>query len=263
MKNTLTPQTPPPPLPNQLPKNKFPLKESYQSIIPLNIYQTWHTKNLPPHMTQCVNNLKNANPEFTHHLYDDNDCRDFIQKHFSPEIFNAYERILPGAYKADMWRYCVLYIEGGIYLDIKFNCCNQFKLIALTEREHFVNDINPNNDPIELTGVFNALLVCLPGNPILKKCIDQIVHNVNHRFFGNNCLAPTGPFLLKRFFSKIDRNNLKLKFFGYDTLTTPLRGIHFKGIKILDVYDTYVRERRKFSKTNHYGAMWRNRNIYK
>ena len=40
-------------------KISYPLKANYNPIIPLNIYQTWHTKNLPPKMFESVNLIKN------------------------------------------------------------------------------------------------------------------------------------------------------------------------------------------------------------
>ncbi len=51
-----------------------------KTVVPLDIYQTWHTKDLPPKMKECVDKLKQDNPEFTHHLYDDAMCRQFIKK---------------------------------------------------------------------------------------------------------------------------------------------------------------------------------------
>jgi mannosyltransferase OCH1-like enzyme len=56
-------------------------KPDYSPIIPLDIYQTWSTKDLPPKMRERVEILKSQNPRFNHHLYDDNDCREFIKSH--------------------------------------------------------------------------------------------------------------------------------------------------------------------------------------
>jgi mannosyltransferase OCH1-like enzyme len=240
------------------------LKDNYQSIIPLKIFQTWHTKNLPKHMHDCVEQLKRQNPEFEHHLFDDQDCRDFIKKNFPDKVLRAYEKIIPGSYKADLWRYCVLYIEGGIYLDIKFHCTNGFKLISLTENEHFVNDIprGPLRFPdYRNEGIFNAFMVALPGNQKFKKCIDAIVHHTQIHFYGGNALSPTGPFLLRRFFTPDERKDIKMRFFGYRNLKP--RGIHFKGIKILDIYPQYRNEQKRFSKTVYYGDLWLRRNIYR
>ena len=46
-------------------------KQFYDPIIPLKIFQTWNTKNLPPKMAERVENLKLTNPKFEHFLFDD------------------------------------------------------------------------------------------------------------------------------------------------------------------------------------------------
>ena len=112
----------------------YPLKQDYNPVIPLNIFQTWHTKKLPPLMENAVNKIKLLNPRFNHQLFDDYDCREFIKKNFTLEILNAYDSLIPGAYKADLWRYCILYKLGGIYLDIKYIPHNGFRFISLTEK---------------------------------------------------------------------------------------------------------------------------------
>ena len=111
----------------------YPNKLNYNSIIPLNIFQTWWTKeNLTPCMFQCINIIKNNNPRFNYRLFDDNDCREFIEKNFNSVVLKAYDSLIPGAYKADLWRYCVLFKLGGIYLDIKYQPIHNFKFINLT-----------------------------------------------------------------------------------------------------------------------------------
>ena len=44
-------------------------KPYYNSIIPLKIYQTWVTKDLPPKMRERVELLKKQNPKFEHFLF--------------------------------------------------------------------------------------------------------------------------------------------------------------------------------------------------
>jgi mannosyltransferase OCH1-like enzyme len=139
------------------------------STIPLNIFQTWKTKELPPKMQECVNNLKASNPEFTHYLYDNNDCYEFIKNNFDKDVLDAYDNLIPGAFKADLWRYCVLYKNGGVYLDIKYQPVNNFKLIDLTDKEYFVRDVT-----ISGHGIYNAFMICKPGNKFLLKAINKI-----------------------------------------------------------------------------------------
>ena len=228
-------------------------KHDYNSIIPLKIYQTWHTKNLPPLMKSAVNKMKLQHPRFEHFLFDDNDCRNFIQTHFSKDVLLAFDSLVPGAYKADLWRYCVLYINGGIYVDIKYCCVNQFKFIELTEAEHFVLDVDGGS-------IYNALLVCLPKNEILLKCINRIVENVATRYYGSSCLDPTGPGLLAKMLSESDRSKISLSHLWNRSNNSKF--ILYKNIAILKMYNDYYSEQDKYQRVNHYSTLWSQRKIY-
>jgi len=225
------------------------------SIIPLNLFQTWHTLDLPPKMKESIELLQKQNPEFTYYLYDDDMCRNFIKDNFDDEIVYTFDKLKPGAYKADLWRYCILYIKGGIYLDIKFLCINNFKLIELTDKEYFVKDRKTGNLIIK-SGVFQAVLCCLPKNNILLECIKQIVYNVKHNLYLDNSLCPTGPHLFIKFSNFIDIKNLELKH-------SEGKYIENNNNKILKVYDTYRNEQKTPNKNlDHYSLMWSERNIY-
>ncbi len=247
-----------------IPKNIFLPPQNINPIIPLNVYQTWHNKNLPTKMKECHNNLKNNNPEFTFHLFDDSDCRLFIKNNFSPNVLNAFDQLNPGAYKADLWRCCILYKLGGIYLDIKFKTTNNFKLIYLSDKEYFCNDIPKSNyDKNTFNyGIYNGFMICLPGNVILKKIINQIVTHVQKRYYGPTPLSPTGPMLLKRYFSNEERSKFPLNFFSYKVNGKKEQCIRFNNIIILDVYPSYRNEQTKFQKTKHYSYIWDQHNIY-
>lgn len=235
-------------------KIPYPLKLSYNPIIPLNIYQTWHTKQLPEYMQKNVNMIIRNNPAFKHHLYDDNDCREFIKNNFDINVLNAFDSLIPGAYKADLWRYCILYKNGGIYLDIKYTHVNNFKFINLTEKEHYVLDIDKFN-------IYNALMVCLPNNPFLLSAIEKIVENVKNKYYGFNCLHPTGPGLLGNIIPNEIKQTIDLNHEFY--LTFENKYIFFNGYLILRSYNKYSHEQNVNQKTPHYSVLWTKRQIYK
>ena len=221
--------------------------------IPLNIYQTWHTKKLPYKMYNNVCLLKNINPEFKYFLFDDNDCREFIKNNFSEDVLMAFDKLKPGAYKADLWRYCILYKYGGIYLDIKFMCINEFKLIELAEKEHFVHDLNNK-------GIYNALIVSRPCNKILLNCINKIVKNVKNNYYGDNMLSPTGPMLIEEFFNKETKKCIELslqQIMGKNKIF-----IKFNNRYILGIYEKYREEQKLYQNNEHYSILWNNKNIY-
>jgi mannosyltransferase OCH1-like enzyme len=234
----------------------YPLKYNYNSIIPLKIFQTWYTKDLPPAMKERVEYLKESHPKFEHFLFDDNECRKFIQDNFNSDVLNAYDSLIPGAYKADLWRYCVLYIHGGIYMDIKLRCINGFKLIELTEANHYVKDRLP---PLS---IYNALIASQPGNPLLWKAICRIVINVHKKFYGKNALEPTGPVMLGKII-------LKNKLIPTIDLTHYQDGgyIIYKNRFIISTeYPEYTNERSNLYNsinTKRYDYLWVERKIYK
>jgi len=229
-------------------------KSEYNSVIPLKIYQTWHSKELPEKMRLAVDRMKRRHPRFEHFLFDDDDCRNFITANFDESVLNAFDNIIPGAYKADLWRYCVLYINGGIYLDIKYNCINTFHFIELTEKEHWVFDIDGNN-------IYNALIAVKPRNEICFKCIHQIVTNVENKYYGGSCVDPTGPGLVARFVGDAERRNIELEHIW--NKPTGDKFILYKNIAILKMYTDYYGEQDRNKKIIHYSVLWSHRRIYK
>jgi mannosyltransferase OCH1-like enzyme len=231
----------------------YPLKSNYNIVIPTNIFQTWHTKTLPPLMAKSIERIIKLNPRFKYHLYDDNDCREFIKNYFKPDVLFAYDNLIPGAYKADLWRYCILFIYGGIYLDIKYKPLNNFKFVNLTEKQHLVADIN-NID------IYNAVMVCFPKTEFLYKSIRKIVENVQTKFYGNNPLEPTGPALLSKFISTND-DIVDLKHQELDN-NSNYKVIYYNNIPILKSYNGHLNEVNNFSKRKHYSILWNEKNIY-
>ena len=109
-----------------------------------NIFQTWSTKNISNEFKSLTETWTQFNPNYAYFLYDDDDCHAFIKKHFDDRVYNAYCRIIPGAFKADLWRYCILYIYGGVYCDIDTICMHSLDAF-LNEDIEFMTaiDLNP------------------------------------------------------------------------------------------------------------------------
>jgi mannosyltransferase OCH1-like enzyme len=203
--------------------------------------------------------LKKQNPAFNHYLYDDNDCREFIKGNFPENILTAYDSLIPGAYKADLWRLCILYINGGIYMDIKLSCVNGFKLIELTENEHFVLDrAQFFNTP---KPIYNALMVCKKGNPILLLGIRKIVDNIKNKYYGHSSLYPTGPGMFSEILLDNDFN-INIDLFHHEDN----KYLVYKNRFVISItYDGYQDDRNKLYNSinkKHYHYMWIEKNIY-
>lgn len=164
--------------------------------IPKKIFQTWKTKTISDEVQYLTNTWRTNNPDYVYHLFDDNDCEEFIKTHFDIKVYQAYCRIFPGAYKADMWRYCVLYIFGGIYIDIDTICFNPIDLV-LNEDIEFICPIDLNNSPfLGKYNLFNTFIASVPKHPILLNCINKIVYHIENNIIPFSNLDFSGPGLL-------------------------------------------------------------------
>jgi mannosyltransferase OCH1-like enzyme len=217
--------------------------------IPLHVYLTWKTMVLPPRMKQNYMKLRKKNPEFQFHVFDDTQCRSFLRAYF-PYTVEAFDKLIPGAYKADLWRLCVLYQYGGIYMDIKLECLGNFKLYSLVDKEHFVID-----RPIHSPHIYNAFMVCKPNNPFLLECIHQLVENVKNNYYGESPLSPTGPEMLGRISCKYSLNVDMCHSLHKDT------HIMYKNVAILKNYEEYRKEQITISPIYYY-KLWADRRIY-
>lgn len=172
----------------------YPIHGQGQGQVPKNLFLTWSTKDLPPAMKVNVDQLKTQNPDFKITVSDDSDCRDFLQSNFPPEVHSAFDALKPGAYKSDLWRLCVLYVYGGIYMDVKLSC--KVPLNTFLTREHFVYDGVFRKNNIQYRSIYNGLIVSRANNPVLLRGIVQILINVSKGYYGETPYDITGPHML-------------------------------------------------------------------
>lgn len=182
--------------------------------IPRNIFQTWETKKLSDGFNSLTESWRQKNPNYAYFLYDNDDREQFIKKHFDLRVYNCYCRIIPGAFKADLWRYCILYIYGGIYIDIDTICLGSIDLF-LNEDIEFMTPIDLNNcSYIGTHNLFNAFIASIPRHPILLNCINRIVYNVENNIIPPSNLDFTGPGILGRAVNTFLKLNETTTFIG-------------------------------------------------
>jgi mannosyltransferase OCH1-like enzyme len=219
-------------------------------MIPLIIHTIWHTKNLPEKMNEAIQSIIRENKEFEYRLFDFDDCIELIKNNFNEDVLYACNKLKPAAYKCDLYRYCILYLFGGIYVDIKFIPLNNFKFITLTDKEYFCRDMHVPNTAC------NGLIICKPRNETILNCIQKIIQHTKTNYYGLGSLCPTGPGLLTNCIDPEEVNRL-----GELRLSEEIY-ILYRNNKILMRYPEYREEQSKFQITEHYDKMWRERDIY-
>jgi hypothetical protein len=148
--------------------------------IPKRIYQTMNTT-LTSHDRHklSVQAWKGLNPEYEYYFFDAFDRKKLIQKHFDENVCTAYDMLLPGAYQADLFRYCLLYVYGGCYVDGQTQPFQPLASLIESDTE-FISALDLRKE----YGIFQTFLCCTPEHPAMKITINDIVSNVlKRRYF--------------------------------------------------------------------------------
>lgn len=167
--------------------------------IPKNIFQTWETDEISPDFQKIIDTWKEYNLNWNYKLYTKTDREQFIKENFDNEVYKTYCKIIPGAYKADLFRYCILYIYGGVYVDIDTICMNNLDKLIMNNGLQLVVPIDINETYGEGNhNIFNTFIASVPKSKIMLDCIHRIIHNVKNGIIPSSKLDFTGPGLLGR-----------------------------------------------------------------
>jgi hypothetical protein len=246
-------------------------------MIPKRIVQTWRdatVDDMIPSLKAAVATWKTLNPDYEMVYYNNDIARQFIVDNYDADVLEAYDTLVPGAYKADLFRYCELYKNGGFYADIKLSC-----LIPL---DRILENTIECNQLLTLDrdgcGLLNAFFGSIPGNPLLLNCINVSVSNVKSRYYGMDALDPTGPRLMGKQFRLL--NNLPMDtgdcsqlYLRNNIPNTKLLLAYGKEIQIYvpgvplipenSAIDTRLEAYRAINNThNYYPTLWGKRSIY-
>jgi len=140
---------------------------------------------------------KRNNPDWEHREYSlKTNGLDYIRRN-CPNSIEPYTSLIPTAFKADLLRVCILYTEGGVYIDDDIAVGS---LTSMTEDAHHSSLLVQDRDIASHPGIWNAFMVALPKQEIFKCMMNAIADNVANRrveFHGKKLhLHVSGPALL-------------------------------------------------------------------
>ncbi len=154
---------------------------------------------MPPEVKQALVNTNKHMPPGMQQVYaNDAHCRAYVQK-FWPHVLEAYDSLVPGAFKADLWRLLALYDWGGVYADIGFLFMQDVhtalvdfawdELVAVIDIPHAHRE-----------ALYQAFLAAYPRHPIILAMIEALLDNVTAQEYGSDILDITGPTAVARAF---------------------------------------------------------------
>ena len=249
--------------------NTIESRISEKQLIPKKIFQTWKTRKLPPRMYSAVQKIIKLNPDYDYYLFDDEDCKQYLQKHYGLEYLEAFDELIPGAFKADFWRYAVILKEGGVYIDIDFDCIKPLReVIHEDDSLILVKDRGLGC----CTAIYQAFFAAVANHEAIKETLDLCLSNIQRRYIGKGPLDITGPSMMgkafnKYTFSKICDVSLNTGTFSFKGQTYRILIFDFENNLILDK-NNEILFKTKFEEYNQlrgddYGALYRDRQIFR
>jgi mannosyltransferase OCH1-like enzyme len=226
-------------------------------LIPKIIIQTAKSNECNMAQHNAVMSFIELNPEYEYMFFDDDACINYIKNNYDDITFETYNKLKPTAYKADLFRACVLYNTGGCYFDIK-----QINRVPLREFISNDQDLILCQDALP-QAFYNALMISIPKHITIKKVIDAIILNTKNKYYGTCSLCPTGPCLLYKLdpHHKTDLIN-KFNFAIYGHYKIRHKGyIYNKKLKKIIINTSYRGYYKKEDKNNYFN-LWFNKDIY-
>ena len=143
--------------------------------IPRSFFMTNQYAHLNRDLLDNVGSNREATEGYAFHFFDDEACARFLHVHFERRVLEAFGQLFSGAFRSDLFRYCYLYVHGGVYLDI-----NKRLLVppdAFIEDHHdmvLVQDQHPE-------GIYQAFIAIRSRHPLMLRIIDRCVRKVFDR----------------------------------------------------------------------------------
>jgi inositol phosphorylceramide mannosyltransferase catalytic subunit len=163
--------------------------ESFEEVsnIPKIIHQIWLGGQVPEKYIKYIKSWRKFNPDWEYKLWQDKDI-DSINL-TKREIF---AQAVNNGMRSDILRYEILHQQGGIYIDIDFECLKPFDDLLYLD---FFTGISYDKQLC----LYNGLIASIPNHPIINRCVNTL----KDIYKGNKAsiiMDITGPYYFTRCF---------------------------------------------------------------
>jgi hypothetical protein len=168
-------------------------RETNVNKIPKQLYLTHHSKNKIP--KKVYDNLDkyariNGN-KINYKIYDNDEIIDFLSKYYNDVVVDKFKK-LSGAHKADLFRYCLLYIKGGVYIDIKTVLIKPLGDIIDFDRGNTMFTVLGSKLFGNVKQIYQGIIATPPRNELIFKLIINVIETpkittkINYLVFTKN-----------------------------------------------------------------------------
>ena len=170
-------------------------------IIPKIIWRTskYPLRTAPTEIREILRLAAVMNPDYIQIYMDDEEIESFIASEY-PQYLRQFKSLIPGAYKADLFRLLVLYKYGGVYNDIGHEY-----LVPLNEiievGDEFIAGTEDNEMGSFQHALHNSMIATFPRNPLIQTMIDTVMEDVGTCMYNSDPLDVSGPAALGHAFN--------------------------------------------------------------
>mmetsp|Transcript_23149 Transcript_23149/g.57186 ORF Transcript_23149/g.57186 Transcript_23149/m.57186 type:complete len:356 (-) Transcript_23149:173-1240(-) len=139
--------------------------------IPRIIHQTMEpptVDDLPIHMRRAVHKWKRLNPEYEHRYAGNESRAAYVRREGGRfrGLVEAYDQALSGAARADLWRLLVLFVNGGVYVDVDVVALRPLREVV-SESDQALSAVSYNPS--------QTVMLYAPGHRFLALVIEHAV----------------------------------------------------------------------------------------
>lgn len=184
-------------------------------MIPKIVHQTWKNADIPQPCKQFVSLVKDTFKDWQYRFWTDENCDLLIQDKYK-FLLPALSTAANNAEKADIYRYCIVHSEGGLYLDIDYEVHKPFEIDFDVIDLFLAEESEKIRKEFRISAMYsNAIFAASKNNTFLLKVLKNLA---SYRFYNlykqlnrkssldlvEDTLYKTGPLLLTNTF-KIDK----------------------------------------------------------
>lgn len=244
--------------------------------IPKIIYRTSPFKfnEIPQVILDSYKKDLEKSPGYSMFYFDDFDCQCFIEENYGMEHLSLYNKLIPTAFKADLFRYLLLYKHGGVWMDFSMSLniplsriIENFKQVYVRDRIHLLH-----GNWFNKVALYQGFLCTIKGTEVLKITIERCLKNIKEKNLTTSCLSVTGTMLLGMVFRELRADvkerseSTKIGYIDQDTYIYAYEYEHDNvildsntpiiNIKHPDHYSLIYQNR------DHYGELWNQQKVF-
>jgi mannosyltransferase OCH1-like enzyme len=250
--------------------------ETFSEKSRITMYRTSKTRIVNKKMyTNCYKKWLDQNKDLSIIWFNDIDTDNYMKTQ-DKSVQDSYKRLLPGAFKADLFRLCILYEKGGLYVDCEttpyISIKKMMEKCIIKENNHFFVSIL--DCPESGGGVHNGFIYCSPKHPFIKKYIEIIIKNVSKKIYTNSPLGITGPLCFNKAINKLLNNKYNhkfkegmneygdLSFYLYKLVYGPFQYVYTNNKIIMSKKHCLLSYCLNKLKSNSYSRLWSDKKVY-